>query len=541
MSATAPASQRWLFGPLPDLLLGCGLLYAALFAVLVPASGWFQRVTPTFLAPLLVLLLSAPHYGATLLRVYEQRSERRRYALFSVWATLAIAALFVAGQHDAWVGSAVLTVYLIWSPWHYTGQNFGIAAMLLRRRGVALDGPARRWLHLSFTLSFVLAFAVMHESVGWAASRGLPLDGDRIRFLSLGTPGLLTTLAAVCYAAVLLVALVLLVRRAALRDLAPGLLLLASQALWFSAPAAARHWQLGGDVGPLAPDLQAGFFVWIAVAHAIQYLWVTAYYARASGSWHGTLPYLGKTFLAGAAIWTLPVAVFAPGVLGGVGYEAGLALLVAAAVNIHHFVLDGAIWKLRDGPIARVLIRSNVAPPDGHDAKRGSWLRRVSWALAAACGAVAAFVFVAEHFLVPGAMRAGDRPRAEALLDVLAVVGRDDSRSRGHLGFLAVQAGDVPAAERNIERSAELLPSMQGYGALIEVLVSDGRPEEALPWAERLLAIAPDELQALGLVAGLYAQTDRLEQARGLLERARELEARPIQPLPAPDTRSMVY
>jgi hypothetical protein len=53
---------------------------------------------PDFLAPLLVLLFSTPHYGATILRVYEQRAERRRYAVFSVWATLAIAAWFVAAS-----------------------------------------------------------------------------------------------------------------------------------------------------------------------------------------------------------------------------------------------------------------------------------------------------------------------------------------------------------------------------------------------------------------------------------------------------------
>jgi hypothetical protein len=41
--------------------------------------------------------------------------------------------------------------------------------------------------------------------------------------------------------------------------------------------------------------------------------------------------------------------------LSPVPFDTGLLLLVNAAVNLHHFVLDGAIWKLRDGTVARIL------------------------------------------------------------------------------------------------------------------------------------------------------------------------------------------
>ena len=33
-------------------------------------------------------------------------------------------------------------------------------------------------------------------------------------------------------------------------------------------------------------------------------------------------------------------------------------LIFTALVNIHHFILDGAIWKLRDGRIASLLLNS---------------------------------------------------------------------------------------------------------------------------------------------------------------------------------------
>ena len=53
----------------------------------------------------------------------------------------------------------------------------------------------------------------------------------------------------------------------------------------------------------------------------------------------------------------MPALVFAPQVLGGLPYDLGLGLMVASAVNLHHFVLDGAIWKLRNTRVAGVLLR----------------------------------------------------------------------------------------------------------------------------------------------------------------------------------------
>ena len=83
----------------------------------------------------------------------------------------------------------------------------------------------------------------------------------------------------------------------------------------------------------------------------------------------------------GAALWILPALLFAPGALGDLPYDAGLLVMIAAAVNVHHFILDGAIWKLRDGRIARILIRDPAqrgepeVTPAATPAARGGWLR----------------------------------------------------------------------------------------------------------------------------------------------------------------------
>jgi hypothetical protein len=527
MTTAAEAKRRWLFGPAPDLLLGCGLWYMLLFAVAL-AIGDVRRVTPDFLAPLLVLLFSTPHYGATILRVYEQRAERRRYAIFSVWATLAIAAWFVAGQHSAAAGSWLLTLYLTWSPWHYTGQNYGVAVMLLGRRGVALDATTKRCLHLAFVSCYALTFAVVHESTTWAASRALPLAGGGIHFIALGTPRWLANLALAGAAVALIGALWRLAARAPLRDLGPALLLLASQVIWFALPALALHWRILPGRAPLGEDVQIQFLVWIAVAHAVQYLWITAYYARATRGWSGTVPFLVRTFAAGAAVWTLPAIAFAPRWIGsaGMGYEAGLALLIAAAINIHHFVLDGAIWKLRDGPIARVLIRSEAVADTVAARSPAPWRRRAAWSLACACGAIAAFVFASEFFLVPRALASADGARAASLLDLLAWVGRDSARSRMEVGALAVDSGRLDEGIAQYERSAALLPTGEAYVRLVAALADRGRLGDAAALCAELLAIAPDDANATRLAAAVYEHVGRGAEAGALRERAAALETR---------------
>src|SRR5262249_18042193 len=153
MAAAAPQGNRWLFGPVPDVLLGCGVAYMVVFAALVFAGPQMRATLPLGLLPLVSVFFGTPHYGATLLRVYEQRNERRAYAFFTVWISLVLALLYVGALYSALLGSLLLSLYLTWSPWHYTGQNYGVTLLFLRRRGVEITPTTKRWIYASFLLS----------------------------------------------------------------------------------------------------------------------------------------------------------------------------------------------------------------------------------------------------------------------------------------------------------------------------------------------------------------------------------------------------
>lgn len=536
MSSAAPAPQRWLFGPWADLLLGCGVLYMVWFVVLGFALDDVQRVLPAGLLPLVLLFTGAPHYGATLLRVYEQRESRRVYALFAVWATAALAALFVAGLHNLLLGSLLLTVYFTWSPWHYAGQNYGIALMFLRRRGVPISPAVKRLIYASFGLSFGLSFLAIHGAQPASDYAPLAAASGVYAFLPLGIPRAPLAAALVLVGGAYLLSLagaaVALLRVARPADLVPSALLCLSQALWFAVPVIARSLGLFQGFGSLSIGGAAYVFLWIAVAHAIQYLWITTYYARHSDPDTSAGRYFAKALLAGAAIWMVPALVFAPGALGRLPYDMGLAALIASVVNLHHFVLDGAIWKLRDGAIARILLRNETAAA----ASAAGPPRRLRPALAVwAAGAVSVGVWIAgtveEEFGTRRALDRDDATRVERSIERRAWIGRQSPDLLAQYGLLQLEKGDREAALREADAALALFPTANGWRVRGRLAAESGDAALAAAAYENALALGPEpdlRIELENNLAWLLAThpDERVRDAR----RAVELSERVAQP-----------
>ncbi len=454
---------------MPDLLLGCGLWYAAALAILAVAGPEIRALGTVSLLPFVVLFVSTPHYGATLLRVYEQREDRRAYTLFAVWVTLVLAIAFAVGVHVGIVGSVILTLYFTWSPWHYTGQNYGIAVLFLRRRGVDLAPHVKRVLYASFLLSYLLTFLALH--MGDTASNYAPAsyEDTSYSFLPLGIPdpwgSFAFAIVAVAYLASVVAAGVLLVRRASLTELAPAAGLILTQALWFSVPLALRRWHVDTRIEPWNEDFGAYYFLWIAIGHAVQYVWITSYYARAGGAWRGQAVYLLKAMLAGAALWTLPALVFMPELLGRLPFEAGLGVLVAATVNVHHFILDGAIWKLRDGRVARILLRPRQSEDEeaASSAHRTRWMRPLVWVTGAVCLAIMFGAKWEREFGVRHGFANHDLNRVRQAINRLERVGRDSPKLRVELARALSHEGATPYAKLEYQASIDLQPTAAAW------------------------------------------------------------------------------
>src|SRR5262249_51923126 len=133
-----------------------------------------------------------------------------------VWAVFGIALLVPR------LGAVFITLYLTWSPWHYTGQNYGIAMMYLHRAGYAVSPLSRRLLRGWFVLSSAIVFLNIHDSASLGGADPPYVAEGGYRFTPLGIPTGMTRIAlgavsAALAAATIALSLHLLRRRGAAR------------------------------------------------------------------------------------------------------------------------------------------------------------------------------------------------------------------------------------------------------------------------------------------------------------------------------------
>jgi Tfp pilus assembly protein PilF len=251
-----------------------------------------------------------------------------------------------------------------------------------------------------------------------------------------------------------------------------------TQALWFVVPVAI-DW-----LTPLSAPQTRYSSGMLAVMHSAQYLWITRYFARrdaeqaagASG-WH---PWAyAATLVAGGMALFLPVPWLASYGLH-VDFTTSV-LIVAAIVNIHHFMVDGVVWKLRNPRVGRVLVEgagsgaSDPTPPAAEPlpGRRGTtW----AWRIAAVAGLVA--------------LAAIDQVRY-----VLAI-GHDDT---GKL---------TSAARLNPYDSAT-------YVRLAQAETTAGRTDGAIEALRRAIAANPDNPSAARALILRLIESDRLLDAHG--------------------------
>lgn len=526
-SSSTNAKRPWLFGPGIDLLFGCGIGYVILTAILAILQPPMDKIHGWL--PFVILFTGLPHYGATLERVYSTPEARQHYGRYALIFSLIVGGGFLFSVISGRGGSQLVTLYLTWSPWHYAAQNFGLVMMFLRRAEVEITPNFRLLIRSSFVLSFLLVFANIHRGASASVTDPLyadPLAPGAIRFVPLGipesiTPSLLVVLGAL-YAIVIGLVIVNIFRRTAPGRRMPALALIFSQFAWFVLPVVLSQF-VPLWFSPKGPTVFA--FTWIAIAHSVQYLWISLHFARASGriatAWNSLGRYAVLAICAGAALWVFPVLLSVKGGLSRIPHESGLDLLVAAAVNLHHFLLDGVIWKLRDAPIRRVLVDGQTASrEDLQETKKFPWGRT----LILGAGTIAVFCWiVAAWEQEVGRRRAvarSDLERVEIAAARLAWVGRDGPRIHHALGKLLQHRGDSEGAMTQYRRSIDLWPTEAAWRSIGKLHEAAKKLDEARAAYEAALAIDPNHASCLDDLAHVLAAQGRLDEAVKMQRRA---------------------
>ncbi len=256
----------WIYNPWLDLIIGCGAWSGPLLLISYLSIASSTRVwSIAFYA--LALFFNYPHYMATIYRAYHRAEDFQKYRIFTVHITALIVLTLLLSHSWARLLPWIFTIYLTWSPWHYSGQNYGLFMMFARRAGAKPSESTRRALYGSFIASYLILFLGFHTG-----SSSDPL------FISLGIPASVSRWEQVILIAAFLVLAVFglsrLLRETGWRKLIPALTLFSSQFLWFLLPACISLFK-----GLQIPQSRYSSGV-LAVMHSAQYLWITSYYAR---------------------------------------------------------------------------------------------------------------------------------------------------------------------------------------------------------------------------------------------------------------------
>lgn len=507
------AASPWIYGPWLDLIVGCGAWSAPLLAVamwLTPANthGWAVGFY------LLAIIFNYPHFMATIYRAYHTREDFEKYKLFTLHITLLLVLTGVLLHASYRLLPWIFTLYICWSPWHYTGQNYGLMMMFVRRGGATVSVGERRWLRAAFIASYVMLLASF-ETGG---------STDTL-ILSLGLPANVTLPIRIASAAAFAICAFLgfrrLIRESGFRAMIAPLTLLLTQFLWFVLPTLI---ELRSAYQIPQTRYSSGI---LAILHSAQYIWITSYYqrreARAANASGWRMGAYFVTLVAGG------IALFIPGpwivsYLCHFDFTTSF-LIFTALVNIHHFILDGAIWKLRDSRISSLLVdhaKSSAATAVGKTSQHAleapptrSFAPKLFLSPAFRASVVALLFLWGGLDQVHFAL--GTDETNLTSLERAAVMNPYDSMLEARIASAETKSGQRDDAVTALERAVEISPQNAALQhACARAMIEDGRYEDAYQHYQKMLPAFPNDADALvnyGVLASRLGHPDEAEDS----------------------------
>jgi hypothetical protein len=341
-----PARPFYFVNAWVDAALIGGLSIVVFIALRLLSNGEATREA-VLAASTLSVFFNYPHFSATLYRLYQSPDNVRQFPITSIGLPILLVGAIAASlwQPDL-IAPYFITLFLIWSPYHYSGQTIGITMLYARRGGFEVGSWQRLALSTFVFSTFIANFSyprsgdpvmrygvlipVMHFPAwfGWAMIAVMVISGLALLYFAFAWS------------------------RAQKKMLPPIVLLPAlAQLVWF------------------LPGKQTAMFIeFIPLFHSLQYLYIAwamqiglrmtnpvTGVAQRSVS-HETMRWLLRNCIGGIALF-----IALPWVLYWVNVPMmTVAGIVVAALNIQHFFVDGVIWKLRNAGSASPLMMSNA-------------------------------------------------------------------------------------------------------------------------------------------------------------------------------------
>lgn len=377
---TKPAQHLYFVNAFVDYgIIGLGsiILYAIFMLVLsteqkVNGSNFTNMMG--IIAGWLVFACNYPHFAATNYRLYHSKANMMQYPITALVIPWVIIALLIGSYLSPTIIAPIFVkIYLVWSPYHFSGQTLGISLIYFRRAGVMV-GKWERFALSNFIYSTFLYSTAKGEVASSASDISItPFFGVEMSRLCL--PGWVPDVVLV-WMAINACLLLFLVGRWCVQNgrVIPPIVLLPAitQFVWF-----------------VPGNYLAAFNYMVPFFHSLQYLLIAwsmqlkekmdreniqpsvRYVVGETMRWGGINMVVGWLLFFG-----LPVLIsvlgggtnaslewlhgfipwlYLPQTGTGIGLQFSIGVFISA-VQIHHFFVDGVIWKLKRTTVSSPLM-----------------------------------------------------------------------------------------------------------------------------------------------------------------------------------------
>jgi hypothetical protein len=343
--------QVYLVHPLIDLIC-MGGLSMVLLAFLAMSDNQAYTSSMVTLSGVLVWAINWPHFSATSHRLYSVAENRRQYPLTTyLIPVLVLLGIFGSFMEPVLFAPLFVKIHLIWSSYHFSGQTAGLTLVYSSRAGILM----KPWERLLFTVFIFGTF--LTSAVGGERSTGQNYYG--ISLPGFGLPGWVHEAGMFILWGVGLGIIALYIGWALRARRLPPVILLV--------PAIAQYcWFIQGS------GIQS-FTTFVPLFHSLQYLLIAWFiYIKESADSRATevscrfvrwasFRWALVNFVGGMGLFYFLPMFFSKAFGQPIQFATGVTL---AAVQIHHFFVDGVIWKLKNShnrrPLMEPLINSTV-------------------------------------------------------------------------------------------------------------------------------------------------------------------------------------
>ncbi len=335
-------SPYFVNGPVDFLFVGG----ASIVAFVLMSLFYTDQRTPEVisLGVFLMWVINWPHFSMSTYRLYQSKSHLRQFPFTAyVIPWIVLGGVVLSFAYPEQIAPYFVKLFLLWSPYHFSGQTIGITMIYARRCGVTLGTWERRALN-----AFVYGTFLLSSIRAEVSREGYDYYG--VHYPTFGVPEWAVTLTEYWFwaAAVIFAGLVVAwcIRH---KRVMPVIVILPAitQYIWFVQSIYMPSFQ---EFVPMFHSLQYILIAWsiqLKIKLDTKRLQPSKRFVIAETSRWGVINLAG-----GAALFYM---------LPTIGASAGYPPLFAegviiAAVQIHHFFVDGVIWKLRHESVSHPLM-----------------------------------------------------------------------------------------------------------------------------------------------------------------------------------------